>query len=235
MIMKYKAILFITSSIIVGSVQAGVVIKGTRYIYNENQSSIPVYLSNKSDISYLIQSSVNTAQGNELSGTVIPPVMNASPFIITPPLFSLAPGKENVLRIMQVENHLPEDRESLFSLTVAAIPENQGTKKNSVQFAVRNQLKLFYRPISLNEDTRRLYQQLQWRRAGGQVQVENKSAYFITLYQLKINGKKVPRAGMVAPFSQRLQNWCPLSGNCQIEWQTINDAGAVMPVLKVTL
>lgn len=43
-----------------------------------------------------------------------------TPFIITPPLFKLDPDKNNVLRIVNIEDTLPKDRESVYWINVKA-------------------------------------------------------------------------------------------------------------------
>ncbi|WP_150149569.1 fimbria/pilus periplasmic chaperone, partial [Enterobacter bugandensis] len=45
-----------------------------------------------------------------------------TPFIVTPPLFRINPGVENILRIVRTGGSLPEDRESVFWLNVKSIP-----------------------------------------------------------------------------------------------------------------
>ena len=72
-------------------------------------------------------------------------------FIITPPLFKLDPDKNNVLRIVNIEDTLPKDRESVYWINVKAIPAKsaENENKNVLQIAVRTRLKLFYRPKGL--------------------------------------------------------------------------------------
>ncbi|MGL4116894.1 fimbria/pilus periplasmic chaperone, partial [Escherichia coli] len=112
-----------------------------RVIYdgNKKEASLTVQNKNKSE-EFLIQSWVDDATGSK-----------KTPFIITPPLFKLEPGKNNILRIVNVNPSLPQDRESVYWVNVKAIPsqneENEG--KNVLQIAVRTRIKLFYRPAGL--------------------------------------------------------------------------------------
>ena len=58
------------------------------------------------------------------------------PFMTTPPLFPLAAGRSNMIRIIRTGGDLPDDRESLFWLSVASIPQTQGKPSpNSLQVA----------------------------------------------------------------------------------------------------
>ncbi|MCC3264159.1 fimbria/pilus periplasmic chaperone, partial [Paenibacillus polymyxa] len=72
-------------------------------------------------------------------------------FIITPPLFKLSPTKNNVLRIVNTSDALPQDRESVYWVNVKSIParSEDAENKNVLQIAVRTRLKLFYRPAGL--------------------------------------------------------------------------------------
>lgn len=68
-----------------------------------------------------------------------------TPFIITPPLFRLDPGKNNILRIVNTTPGLPQDRESVYWVNVKAIPSksDDSENKNVLQIAVRTRIKLF--------------------------------------------------------------------------------------------
>ncbi len=75
---------------------------------------------------------------------------NKSPFIVTPPLFRLDAGDSNDLRVLLTSAQLPNDRESLFTLNIKVIPANTAPAgENILQFAIKNQLKLIYRPAGL--------------------------------------------------------------------------------------
>lgn len=98
-----------------------------------------------------------------MTGTVESlPSFSGTVFIATPPLFVLKPDKNTKIRINRVGGGLPADRESLFILNVAALPtlENSHSVKtdNQLQIAVRNRMKIFYRPSNLSEDPNMSYQ-----------------------------------------------------------------------------
>lgn len=119
---------------------AGVAIAGTRVIYNEqsHEADITVKNTNPHD-PVLIQSWVDDLADN-----------NKSPFIVTPPLFRLDAGDSNDLRVLLTSAQLPNDRESLFTLNIKVIPANTAPAgENILQFAIKNQLKLIYRPAGL--------------------------------------------------------------------------------------
>ncbi|HDR1956306.1 TPA: molecular chaperone [Enterobacter hormaechei] len=228
--------LLVITAIPCTAVQAGLVIGGTRFIYNSKDASITFQVKNTSQNPYLVQSKIISEDGKNILGTtgLTPPT--DVPFIATPPLFPLKAGRENVVRIMYTAGNLPKDRESVFWLSVTGIP---GTKEkardNTLQIAVRNRIKLFYRPEGLPGRSADAYRQLSWSHTGSNVTVKNPTPYYVTLYNLTVNGTQRPDAGMVAPFSSRTQPWCPASGECALQWQTIDDYGAVMPPLHVNV
>ena len=117
--------------------QAGIVIGGTRVIYNgdKKETSASIRNPDKSGV-WLVQSWVDSGvKGSK------------TPFIVTPPLFRINPGEENMLRIVRTGGSLPEDRESVFWLNVKSIPATDDSipHNNVLQVVVKSRLKLFYR------------------------------------------------------------------------------------------
>lgn len=206
---------------------AGVTVDGTRFIFDADKPSITFTVNNTAQQRYLVLSKVLNTQGQ---------AGNDVPFMTTPPLFPLLPGHSNIVRIMRIGGDLPTDRESLFWLSVASIPEMQGKQPpNSLQVAIRSRMKLFYRPAGLKGREEDAYRQLVWKKQGRQIQINNPTPYYVTLFNLRVNGSAVDHAGMVAPFANSAKSECPASGACVVQWQTINDYGRVMPELTQTL
>lgn len=209
------------------SAHAGVTVDGTRFIFDADKPSITFTVNNTAQQRYLVLSKVLDSQGQ--SG-------NQVPFITTPPLFPLLPGHSNIVRIMRTGGGLPDDRESLFWLSVASIPETQSKPAaNALQIAIRSRMKLFYRPVGLKGREEEAYRQLVWKAQGSKAQVSNPTPYYVTLFNLRANDRTVENAGMVAPFASVVKNICPTSGRCVLQWQTINDYGRVMPLQTQTL
>lgn len=211
-------------------VQAGVIIGATRVVYNEQQKSVAVSLRNNSASAWLINSKVTS--GGSWAGSL--PSAKKAPFVITPPLFALKAGRESTVRIMYTGAALPGDRESVFTLSIATIPSAK-MQDNSVEVAVRSRLKLFYRPSGLSGSAQDSWQKLRWSKQGHQLWVENPTPFYVTIFNLQLNGQKVSNAGMVAPFSRRQIEGCQQKGKCSVRWQGINDFGRVMPVKQIDL
>lgn len=210
--------------------QAGVVIGGTRFIYHASRAALSVPVSNHSDAPWLIDTHILPGgrwPGTKSEGRIVP-------FVVTPPLLMLSARQENMLRVVYTGEPLPTDRESLFTLSVAAIPSGK-PEANSVQMAFRSALKLIYRPDGLVGDPPQAYQHLVWTLTPGGAMVRNPTPYYVTLFLLHTNGRIRDNAGVVAPFSTRQTRWCRQASRCALRWQSINDDGRVMPPQAVTL
>ena len=207
---------------------AGVLVGGTRVIFNEKdrESSIPV--KNTGASPYVVQAWIDAGDGNA-----------KPPFVATPPLSRLDPGQENVLRILRLAGNLPLDRESVFWLNVKEIPE-KSQDENVLQIAVRTRIKLFYRPAGLAGKPGEQRQQLQWAvAAGGKgavLKIGNPSAYHVTFATLNVNGGQQEINGGMVPPGGVLEY--PLSGlsaprDVDVVFTTINDYGAETSEEKV--
>lgn len=211
--------------------QAGVVIGGTRFVYPQDQRAISVTVRNKSSLPYLIGTKIY--RGGRWPGAAAPEAATAW-FTATPPLFALQPGRENKIRLFRADAPLPADRETLFTLSIASIPASQRHSDN-VQMAVRSSMKFIYRPEGLQGEPALAYRQLRWQLTADGLTVENPSPYYVTLYQLSVNGTRVDNAGVVAPLSQRRTDWCKGTARCQLTWQSLSDEGRILPSIARTV
>ncbi|HDG1710646.1 TPA: molecular chaperone [Kluyvera ascorbata] len=198
--------------------QAGIVIGGTRVIYDGDKKETAASVRNpeKSGV-YLVQSWVDSG---EQGGKV--------PFIVTPPLFRINPGEENMLRIVRTGGNLPQDRESVFWLNVKSIPASDDSqpRTNVLQVVVKSRLKLFYRPAGLEGQPESAYHQLSVARSGNQLTVSNPTPYFVTLFTLKVDGQEIKEADMVPPKGS--VSFTLSSANASsVTWQAISDYGGV--------
>jgi chaperone protein EcpD len=204
-------------------------------IFPAKSGEVTVRLTNNNGTPALIEAWIDS--GDEHST----PDKANTPFLITPPLFRMEPHKDQSLRIIATPAPLPSDRESIFWLNVLEIPpkptgaDMQG--KNTLQFAIRSRLKLFYRPADLPGDPLQTPSKVTWKAvADGQgyaLEVKNPTPYHITFIQLSldIGGKHYTAdTGMVDPFgSLRLTvkglAQAPAAGT-PVAYDIINDYGA---------
>lgn len=197
---------------------AGVIVGGTRVIYNAAQKETSIAVRNPEKTTpYLMQSWVENASPTDSS---------KAPFIITPPLFRLDAGQENTLRIVRTGGQLPEDRESLFWLNIKSIPSSSKAETNQLQISVKTRIKLIYRPASLAANAPESYKRLTFSRQGNQLQVTNPTAYQIAFYSVKVGGVEIKEPGSITPFGT-LSLPLPAGASGQVSWQTINDFGGI--------
>ncbi|SFN24465.1 P pilus assembly protein, chaperone PapD [Izhakiella capsodis] len=210
-------------------VKAGVVVGGTRLIYDGTKKESSINVSNPDKNVYLIQSWVDSAEAGAGVQASRPP------FIVTPPLFRLGGNQQNILRVIRAGGDLPENKESLFWLNIKSIPSVDKTQQNTLQIAVKTRIKLIFRPAGVTstlEDTAKL---LTWKRVGNQLQVTNSSPHYFTFFKVKINGTEVKGASMVAPQSVASFDLPSNVARGSLTWQFINDYGGLSNVLTSSI
>lgn len=203
---------------------AGVIIGGTRVVYDGNKKEASIDVNNPDKTPYLIQSWVETLNGGA----------EKAPFIITPPLYRLDGGQQNIERVV-VTGNLPQDKESLYWLNIKAIP-SAPKKDNTLQIAIKTRIKLIYRPAGLkSQQPQELSHQLTWRRNGNQLQVTNPTSYVINFNEISLGGKKIENVSYVLP-GESMNFTLPAGANStSINYKVINDYGAVSDVQSASL
>lgn len=204
--------------------QAGVVVGGTRLIYDGGKKESSLSVSNPDKIPYLIQSWVDAGENNTAK----------APFVITPPLFRLDGEQKNIMRVVRAGGDLPTDKESLYWLNVKSIPSTE-KKANTLQIAVKTRIKLIYRPAGLPGSLNEAAEGLQWTFSGNSLHVTNSSPYYLTFFTLKVGGNAVKEPNMVAPQSSAQFSLPGSANGGAVSWQIINDYGGVSPVFTKNL
>lgn len=197
---------------------AGVVVGGTRVVYDGSKKEASISVNNtEATKPYLIQSWVE-----EVSSTGA----HKAPFIITPPLFRLDAGQENVLRIIRAGGQFPENKESVFWINIKSIPSSDKSVTNQLQIAVKTRIKLFYRPAGLSGNAADAYKMLKFTRSGNQLLVGNPTPYHVSFYKVSVGGQEIKNPGMIAPQSS-LNLTLPAGAIGAASWQAINDFGGI--------
>ncbi|MEL4012841.1 fimbrial biogenesis chaperone [Dryocola clanedunensis] len=210
------AILSITAA------NAGVIIGGTRVIYDGGKKESSLSVSNPDNVPYLIQSWIETQSGGA----------EKAPFVITPPLFRLNQGQQNVMRIVRAGN-LAENKESMYWLNIKSIPSSP-KKDNTLQIAVKTRIKLIYRPEALKGKVPgELAEQLKWTRVGDELQVTNPTGYYMNFNEIKVGGKSLPDVTYVAPGANTKFKMAGNSG--AITFRLITDFGAQGEIHQVKM
>ncbi|MBW4191219.1 molecular chaperone [Enterobacter bugandensis] len=198
----------------VSAANAGVVIGGTRVIYDGNKKESSISVNNPDTTPYLIQSWVETLNGGA----------EKAPFIITPPLYRLDKEQQNVERIV-LAGALPQDKESLYWLNIKAIPAAP-RKDNTLQIAVKTRIKLIYRPAALKGVIpEELADKLTWQRSGNQIQVTNPTNVVMNFNEINVNGKKLEDVSYVLPGATARFDLPKGASGGAVTFKIINDYG----------
>ncbi len=104
--------LLLTFSLSAQAGSGGISLGQTRVIFSSADKAQTLTVSNSGQQAYLVQARVQ----NGLDDTT------PAPFIVTPPLFSLQGDSRQLLRLLPQGATLPTDQESLFYLSISAIP-----------------------------------------------------------------------------------------------------------------
>lgn len=184
----------------VPATQAALTLGATRVVFDSDKRSTSLIVANPSNRPFAVQTWVNTADDDDTT---------AVPFMPSPPLFRLNPGKEQQVQINGLPNTLPTDRESLFYFNVQEIPQATANDGNVLNIALRTRIKLFYRPNQLKDSPVARLKDLQWsiKHIGGQAQlvVNNPTPFHVSFIRLEVTGgdqnHAVNNAAMVGPLS----------------------------------
>lgn len=194
---------------------AGVIIGGTRVIFEGAKKEATINITNPDNTPYLIQSWIDMQDG----------VSGKTPFIITPPLYRLDGGQKNLERIVMTGS-LPQEQESLFWLNIKAIPSTS-KQMNALQIAVKTRIKLIYRPEGLRASTpEEQATKLTWQQSGNAIQVNNPTPYVINFNEITLGGRKLDDVTYVLPgASARFSLPEGVSGH-SLTFKVINDYGS---------
>ena len=202
----------------------GVGLGATRMVYSSttNQSMLQVRNTHP-DATFLIQSWMENEKGQKTND-----------FVITPPLFVMKPASESAVKIMFNGKALPADRETLYWMTVKAIPQQtKSGSGNTLQFASANRIKVFYRPEGLSEPPREAWKKLAGAYRAGKVTLSNPTPYYLTTINVKIDG--IPVQPVMVPPKSSVMLAETFSHASSMSYQTINDYGAWTPATRASL
>ena len=198
----------------------GIQLGSMRVVYPEaNKNGTKFSLMNTSKNTFLMQSWIRMLDGED-----------KAPFIVLPPLKRVDPQERLNLRILRTGGNLPEDRESVFYLTMRAVPTISAKQEGTgvVTLVLQNSIKLFYRPQGLPKDgINAVAHKLQFTRNGNQLTAINPSPFYLTLSHLAVGPYLLDKDKlqlMVPPKGQ--QSWqIPSSARGEVRWKLIDEMG----------
>ncbi|SKA50401.1 fimbrial chaperone [Photobacterium toruni] len=200
---------------------ASFVLDGTRYIYDGNKKNIAVQITNDSNNEYGGQIWIeNTDQ----------PKDNIY-FIPAPAFFTISKNQIQIDSIINVNNSLPKNKESLFYLNVQEIPL-KSTTNNSLQIAMNTRVKLIYRPKAIINDRAGAENKINIISKNGDIYLNNPTPYYFAITSVNANNQPLQLSSVIMnrltvfkPFSKvMLGNY----GDKNISFKAINDYGAVI-------
>ena len=211
---------------------AAIIINGTRVIYPSDEKEITVQVRNEGVKPALMQTWIDNGNAD------ITPDKSIVPFIITPPVSRVDAKTGQSIRIAFTRADLPKDRESVFWLNVLDIPAKPETTKeksapeNFLQIAIRNRIKLFYRPANINGKALDVPKKLQWKVANRQLLCTNPTPYYVSFSSIQTistsgtTQEVAPEGYMLAPFENHtfeLQD----HQVAKVQFTNINDYGGI--------
>ncbi|BBV18652.1 fimbrial chaperone [Citrobacter portucalensis] len=221
---------------------ADVVISGTRIVYQQSMKDVIVNMTNRGQNPLLLQIWIDDGRAN------VSPQELKLPFVITPPITRMDPGKGQSVRVTYLNQPLAQDRESLFWFNVLEIPkksaQKDGESQNQLQLAFRTRIKMFFRPDGLKGTAKEAMKQVKWSQTlqGGKLSVvgRNDSPYNVSISGavFKIGDKKYEiNTQSIKPFSSETMPVKGLSSTTsgEVEYIAINDYGGTEKIVsKVT-
>ncbi|HDR9250916.1 molecular chaperone [Burkholderia vietnamiensis] len=229
----YAIVVVLMSLLLCMNARASVTLSGTRVVFPAADKEVTVQLTNDGKQPALVQAWID--KGNQRTS---PDAIDV-PFVITPTIFRVEPGKGQTLRILYTGEPLPENKESLFWLNVLDVPPKVSGKDdvNRLQFAFRTRIKLMYRPAGLAGTAGDAPAQLKWALGTDDahrpvLKATNPSAYVVNLagVELKSDGKTYAAelgyvgAGETASFALTGANGAALTGGT-VHYSSVDDWG----------
>ncbi|MGG4603838.1 molecular chaperone [Paenalcaligenes sp. Me131] len=203
-------------------VQASISLSGTRLILLEQHQEASIVVRNENS-PILVQSWLETNTDHDQAEL---------PFAITPALVKVAPNGQQVMRVLYAggDQGLPRDKETVLWLNVQEIPQ-QSPGDNQLQIAIRQRIKLFFRPEGLPGSAAEAPTDLQWSVVNNQgasmLEVYNPSAYHVSMSALyNANGQEMEGVSMIAPGQTRFFPLGRSSSQETLKFLAISDYGS---------
>lgn len=212
------------SVLVTSEVFASISLSATRVVFDGARKEANVTVRNGGQ-NVLVQSWIDSDQKDNKS----------LPFAITPPLARVLANQQQLLRILYEGAGMPLDKESVVWLNVQEIPQSGATDVNTLQLAVRQRIKVFFRPENLPGEAAQAPAQLKWRlqkEAGRtQLKVNNPAVYHVSLADLKLGlvekAELVVGSTMIAPGEELIFNLKAVPSSPALRFSIINDYGAL--------
>lgn len=213
---------------------AAMTISGTRIIFPGAEKEVNVRTNNRGKTPALVQVWVDDGKVNGDVNNV------KTPFLLTPPVYRVEPGRGQSVRLIFNGAQLPQDRESVYWFNMLEIPPKNSAaeSKNKLELAFRTRIKIFYRPTNLSSNSEEEVEKLKWEvkassRGNKVVSIENPTPYFFSFDSATVKNGSIGadiNIDMVPPYTRlefSIKNDSAVASNITgIDFKTINDYGA---------
>lgn len=179
----------------VRTVQADLVVTGTRFIYPAGQKSLTLRTGNAGQHPILVQSWLDSGD------FTADPSRETVPFLLTPPVFRLDPAGRMSLLLRHTGEAMPKDRESVFWINFLEVPARDPSQQNLLQLAYRLRMKVLYRPEGLPGSASEAIGKVTWtyHAAEGEIEAHNETPYVVSLAQVELAAEVESAVGSGSP------------------------------------
>lgn len=203
------------------SAQASISLSATRVIFDGKYKEASVVVRNGNS-NVLVQSWIESNSADD---------KGELPFAVTPPLAKMQANGQQLLRVLYAGgvNALPQDRESVLWLNVQEIPEAVQADA-ALQVAVRQRIKLFFRPAGLGGNPADAPTELQWsveRAAGGSaLLLKNPGKFHVSINSIVLDaGASITAPMMIGPGESRRFPLKSGGADAMLKFKSVNDYG----------
>ena len=216
------------------SAHAGVVLSSSRVIYGQTLHEKTIKATNRGSCPVLIETWIDDGRENQA-----PDKLNL-PFMVTPPVGRLDPGREQTIKITALNTTFPQDRESVYWLSVLEIPAKSkaSANANTLQVALRTRIKLFWRPDHLAGSATEAAEHLQWQWSSENGKpaliANNTSPYYVSLSKAEVKSGAMQwtvTPKMIPPFGKEtlaVNSLKATPGSAEIHYIAIGDLGNIL-------
>ena len=221
---------------------AGMLVDKTRVIFHAGEVTQGMSIMNVNSYPSFVQLWVDTGDINNFQQS------EESPFLLIPPIFNLRASEIKSVKVIYNGKSLPADRESLFWINIYEVPamKETFTKEQFLLMSMKTQMKLIYRPASLNGDVNRAGESVSCsiqHVPSMLLSCRNNTGYFLSYNNIHvISGSTLYKATtdldlMIKPFSENRFALTalpiPATGKTdRIDFSLINDKGEIDSITK---
>ena len=157
------------SFMVVSSAWGALSVDQSRYIFEGDKDALSIVVENASPQTYGGQTWIENIKETDMRPT----------FVVTPPFFKVPGNGKQVLRVIKALEQMPEDKESIYWVSLQEIPPKNPDGGLSV--ALRTKVKLLYRPASLIKSRKGAESNLSLKVVDGNMQLVNTTPYIFAI------------------------------------------------------